>query len=84
MIEKAKSINLKKAISYKAKYIKRRHDLSVDIIGKVRKEFFEKDLALFEKKYNEFKKSIKKEKKNASDYKDVAFYNKMLEVYETE
>ena len=54
--------NLKKAISYKAKYIKRRHDLSVDIIGKVRKEFFEKDLALFEKKYNEFKKSIKKEK----------------------
>ena len=81
MVGESKKDNLKKLISYKTKYYKRRHVLSTETSNKMKKEFYKPDLNLFETKYEEFKKLVRKESKKVSDYTGEEFYNKMKEIY---
>lgn len=81
-IKKAERQTLKKAINYKAKYIKRRHSLSLKTAQKLRRFYLEKDLQLFLIKYKLFLKEIKKENKTALDYMDIQFVERLEEIYQ--
>ena len=81
IINKSQQSSLEKAISYKVRYIKRRHGLSTENSNKLKDLYYEKDLQLFEEKYEKFKKFIRKEKKKVTDYKDENFVKKMEEIY---
>lgn len=81
IIEKSKSATLKQAISYKAKYIKRRHNLSSEVSNKMKKEFYEQDLELFETVYDEFKSLVREEKKKVGDYSGDEFYRLIQKMY---
>lgn len=81
-IEKAQKETLRRAVVYKTKYIKRRHNLSKEVLEEIKKNYLQTDLFLFEKNYKKFRQLAKQNSKKASDYIDNDFLNILKHIYE--